>query len=77
MAKNEKQVHQDGDLMAGTRIDHLFSMRGQICVVTGGSSGLGSYMTRGFLGAGAARVYITARSVDKLQATAAEISARS
>lgn len=55
-------------------IDDLFSMHGQICVVTGGSTGLGSYMARGFLGAGAARVYITARSGDKLRATAAELS---
>ena len=55
-------------------IEDLFSMRGRICVVTGGSTGLGSYMARGFLGAGAARVYITARSADRLQATAAELS---
>ncbi|MGI9219621.1 MAG: SDR family oxidoreductase [Woeseiaceae bacterium] len=55
-------------------IDDLFSMKGKVCVVTGGSSGLGSYMTQGFLEAGAARVYITARSEDKLQAKAEELS---
>jgi NAD(P)-dependent dehydrogenase (short-subunit alcohol dehydrogenase family) len=56
-------------------IQDLFSMTGKVCVVTGGSSGLGSYMAQGFLEAGAARVYITARSADKLQAKADELSA--
>ena len=39
----------------------LFSMQGKICVITGGSRGLGSFIARGFLEAGAKRVYITAR----------------
>ncbi|HAK51970.1 MAG TPA: 3-oxoacyl-ACP reductase [Gammaproteobacteria bacterium] len=56
-------------------LENLYSMNGKICVVTGGSSGLGSYMARGFLEAGAARVYISARSEDKLKAKAVELSA--
>ena len=56
-------------------LDTLFSMSGKVCVVTGGSSGLGSYMAQGFLEAGAERVYITARSAEKLQAKAQELSA--
>ena len=36
-------------------LDALFSMSGKVCVVTGGSSGLGSYMAQGFLEAGAER----------------------
>ena len=56
-------------------LDTLFSMSGKVCVVTGGSSGLGSYMAQGFLEAGAERVYITARSAGKLQAKAQELSA--
>lgn len=55
-------------------IEDLYSMKGKVCVVTGGSSGLGSYMAHGFLAAGAARVYITARSEDTLQAKAAELT---
>lgn len=55
-------------------IENLFSMNGKVCVVTGGSSGLGSYMAQGFLEAGAARVYITARSEEKLTAKATELS---
>jgi NAD(P)-dependent dehydrogenase (short-subunit alcohol dehydrogenase family) len=34
----------------------LFSMRDKVCLVTGGSSGIGSRNTRGFLEAGAHRV---------------------
>ena len=55
-------------------IEELYSMAGKVCVVTGGSTGLGSYMAQGFLAAGAARVYITARSRDTLQAKAVELS---
>ena len=55
-------------------IETLFSMADKVCVVTGGSSGLGSYMAQGFLEAGAARVYITARSEQKLNEKAAELS---
>ena len=55
-------------------IETLFSMSGKVCLVTGGSSGLGSYMAQGFLEAGAARVYITARSAENLKEKAIELS---
>lgn len=42
----------------------LFSMQDKVCVVTGGSRGLGEYMARGFLEAGARRVYITVRDAE-------------
>ena len=42
-------------------LESLFSMDGKICVITGGSRGLGYYMAQGFLEAGAVKVYITAR----------------
>ena len=45
-------------------IETLFSMQDKICVVTGGSRGLGAYMAQGFLEAGAKRVYITARKAE-------------
>lgn len=54
--------------------DTLFSMKDKVCVVTGGSRGLGAYITRGFLEAGAKRVYITARKADACEATAGELS---
>ena len=54
-------------------LTELFSMKDKVCLVTGGSSGLGSYITRGFLEAGARRVYITSRKVDAC--AAAEVAA--
>ena len=45
-------------------IDKLFSLEGKICLVTGGSRGLGSFMAQAFLEAGAAKVYITARKAE-------------
>ena len=42
-------------------IESLFSMQGKVCLITGGSRGLGAFMAQGFLEAGAERVYITAR----------------
>ena len=55
-------------------IKKLFSMDDKICVVTGGSRGLGYYMTHGFLEAGAARVYITARKAAACMEAAEELS---
>ncbi len=55
-------------------IDTLFSMNGKICVITGGSRGLGFYMAQGFLEAGAAKVYITARKAAACLEAAEELS---
>jgi len=55
-------------------IKMLFSMNDKICVVTGGSRGLGFYMAHGFLEAGAARVYITARKAAACIEAAEELS---
>lgn len=45
----------------------LFSVSGKVAVVTGGSSGIGAMMAKGFLAAGA-RVYLTARKEANLMA---------
>ncbi len=55
-------------------LDQLFSMTGKVCVVTGGSRGLGYYMAKGFLSAGAKRVYITARKAQACIDAANELS---
>ena len=55
-------------------IDELFSMKDKVCVITGGSRGLGFYMAKAFLAAGAARVYITSRKVEECQAAAEELA---
>ncbi len=53
----------------------LFSLADKVCVVTGGSRGLGYYMAKAFLQAGAARVYITARKAEACEQAAQELSA--
>ena len=55
-------------------IESLFSMQDKICVVTGGSRGLGAFMTQGFLESGARRVYITARKAEACIKAAEELS---
>lgn len=55
-------------------LSDIFSMQDKVCVVTGGSRGLGYYMAKGFFAAGAKRVYITARKADACNAAAQELS---
>ncbi|WP_375211535.1 SDR family NAD(P)-dependent oxidoreductase, partial [Hyphococcus sp.] len=54
----------------------LFSLKGRIALVTGGSRGIGKMIAAGFLSAGAAKVYITARKAGPCEATAKELSAQ-
>lgn len=52
---------------------NLFSVSGKVAVVTGGSSGLGAMMAQGLLANGA-KVYIAARKLERLHATAEALS---
>jgi NAD(P)-dependent dehydrogenase (short-subunit alcohol dehydrogenase family) len=55
-------------------VESLFSLDGKVCLVTGGSRGLGYQMAGGFLEAGAARVYITARTAKVCEDAAVSLS---
>jgi len=48
----------------------LFSLEGRIALITGGSRGIGEMLLEGYLAAGCARVYITARKAQQLEETA-------
>lgn len=54
-------------------MQNLFDVSGKVAVVTGGSSGIGAMMAKGLLSNGA-KVYITARKLERLQAMAEELA---
>jgi NAD(P)-dependent dehydrogenase (short-subunit alcohol dehydrogenase family) len=56
------------------KIEDLFSVRGKVALVTGGSRGIGEMIARGYVENGA-KVYISARNADACDALAKELSA--
>ena len=54
-------------------LEDLFSLKGRVALVTGGSRGIGRMIVEGFLAASVDRVYITARKEEELMATADEL----
>lgn len=55
--------------------EDLFSLKGRIALVTGGSRGIGKMIAAGYLSHGAAKVYISARKAGPCEDTARELSA--
>ena len=55
-------------------VQELFSIKGKVALVTGGSRGIGLMIARGFVGAGA-KVYISSRKKEVCDRVAEELSA--
>ncbi|APZ99592.1 3-oxoacyl-ACP reductase [Sphingopyxis sp. QXT-31] len=57
-------------------LNDMFGLDGRIALVTGGSRGIGQMIVEGYLAAGCARVYISARKSAQIEAAVADFNTR-
>jgi 2-deoxy-D-gluconate 3-dehydrogenase len=63
----------EGSEVMAEKFDNLFSIKGKIALVTGGSRGIGEWIAAGFLAHGA-KVYISSRKAEACEATAKRLA---
>ena len=68
-----KGREQKDDIM---NLQDMFGLDGRIALVTGGSRGIGKMIVEGYLAAGAARVYISARKTAQIEEAIADFDTR-
>lgn len=61
------------EVQMSASFENLFSIKGKVALVTGGSRGIGEMIAAGFLASGA-KVYISSRKADVCEATAKRLS---
>src|SRR5215510_14973380 len=72
--KSESERRRDMTESQSINVEDLFSIKGKVALVTGGSRGIGLMIARAYVEAGA-RVYISSRKKEVCDQVASELSA--
>jgi NAD(P)-dependent dehydrogenase (short-subunit alcohol dehydrogenase family) len=69
-------MREGNDRRKTMNLNDMFGLDGRIALVTGGSRGIGKMIVEGYLAAGCARVYISARKTAQIEEAVADFETR-
>jgi NAD(P)-dependent dehydrogenase (short-subunit alcohol dehydrogenase family) len=69
-------MREGNDRRKTMNLNDMFGLNGRIALVTGGSRGIGKMIVEGYLAAGCARVYISARKTAQIEEAVADFETR-